>query len=122
MLCTGKIGHELIDRRNEEKMGHIAVLRIEQLYPLHEELLAQLLKPFGKNVEFVWCQEEPQNMGSWSFIEPYLRRLTGKDIAYAGREAAASPAPGSLALFNIEQEALIASALGITARKLTKSH
>ena len=122
VLCTGKIGHELIDRRNEEKMGHIAVLRIEQLYPLHEELLAQLLKPFGKNVEFVWCQEEPQNMGSWSFIEPYLRRLTGKDIAYAGREAAASPAPGSLALFNIEQEALIASALGITARKLTKSH
>ena len=122
VLCTGKIGHELIDRRNEEKMGHIAVLRIEQLYPLHEELLAQLLKPFGKGAEFVWCQEEPQNMGSWSFIEPYLRRLTGKDIAYAGREAAASPAPGSLALFNIEQEALIASALGITARKLSKSH
>ena len=122
VLCTGKIGHELIDRRNEEKMGHIAVLRIEQLYPLHEELLAQLLKPFGKSAEFVWCQEEPQNMGSWSFIEPYLRRITGKNIAYAGREAAASPAPGSLALFNIEQEALIASALGITARKLTKSH
>jgi 2-oxoglutarate dehydrogenase E1 component len=122
VLCTGKIGHELIDRRNEEKMGHIAVLRIEQLYPLHEELLLKLLKPFGKGVEFVWCQEEPQNMGSWSFIEPYLRRLTGKDVTYAGREAAASPAPGSLALFNIEQEALIASALGITARKLTKSH
>ena len=122
VLCTGKIGHELLDRRNEEKMAHIAVIRIEQLYPLHEDMLMELLKPYAKGVEIVWCQEEPQNMGAWTFIVPYLRRLTGKDIAYAGRESAASPAPGSLSLFNIEQEALIAAALGIVARKPIKAH
>ena len=122
VLCTGKIGHELLDRRNEEKMAHIAVIRVEQLYPLHEDMLTEILKPYAKGVDIVWCQEEPQNMGAWTFIVPYLRRLTGKDIAYAGREAAASPAPGSLSLFNIEQESLIASALGIVARKPIKAH
>ncbi len=120
VLATGKIAHELIDRRTEENMAHIAVLRIEQLYPLHEALLTSLLKPYGKQVEIVWCQEEPQNMGAWTFIEPYLRRLTGKNVAYAGREAAASPAPGSMSLFALEQESLIAAALGIPARKVTK--
>ena len=122
VLCSGKIGHELIDRRNEEKMAHIAVIRIEQIYPLHEELLKQLLKPYGKGVEVVWCQEEPQNNGAWTFIEPALRHLTGKDVPYHGRETAASPAPGSMALFSIEQESLIASALGIAARKISKHH
>jgi len=122
VLCTGKIGHELIDRRNEEKMAHIAVIRVEQIYPLHEEMLKALLKPYGKGVEVVWCQEEPQNMGAWTFIEPALRHLTGKDVIYAGRESAASPAPGSMALFSIEQEGLIASALGIAARKISKHH
>ena len=122
VLCTGKIAHELIERRNEELMTHIAVVRIEQLYPLHEELLTQIIKSYAKGIDLVWCQEEPQNMGAWSFIEPYLQRLTGKKIAYAGREAAASPAPGSLSLFVIEQEALIAAALGIVARKPNKAH
>jgi 2-oxoglutarate dehydrogenase E1 component len=122
VLASGKIAHELLDRRNEEKMDHVAIVRIEQLYPLHEELLKQTLKPYGKGIEVVWCQEEPQNMGAWTFIEPYLRRLTGKDVAYAGREAAASPAPGSMSLFSLEQEALIAAALGIPARKIAKHH
>ena len=122
VLCTGKIAHELLDRRNEEHLAHIAVIRIEQLYPLHEELLTGILNTYGKGVDIVWCQEEPQNMGTWSFIEPYLRRLTGKNIAYAGREAAASPAPGSLSLFGIEQETLIAAALGMVARKPNKAH
>ncbi len=122
VLCTGKIAHELLERRNEEHMAHIAVVRIEQLYPLHEDMLMGIINTYGKGVDIVWCQEEPQNMGTWSFIEPYLRRLTGKDVTYAGREAAASPAPGSLSLFVIEQEALIAAALGIVARKPNKAH
>ena len=122
VLATGKIAHELLERRNDEKMGHIGIVRIEQLYPLHEDMLKQVLKPYGKNVEIVWCQEEPQNMGAWTFIEPYLKRITGKEIAYAGREAAASPAPGSMSLFSLEQEALIAAALAIPARKVSKHH
>ena len=120
VFATGKIAHELLSRRDEEKMAHIAIIRIEQLYPLHEAMLTQLLKPYGKQVDIVWCQEEPQNMGAWTFIEPYLRRLTGKEVTYAGREAAASPAPGSMSLFSIEQESLIAAALGLVARKVAK--
>ncbi len=120
VFATGKIAHELLDRRNDEKLAQVAVIRIEQLYPLHEAMLTQLLKPYGKQVDIVWCQEEPQNMGAWTFIEPYLRRLTGKVVTYAGREAAASPAPGSMSLFSIEQESLIAAALGSAARKVAK--
>ena len=122
VLTSGKVAHELMDRRTEEKMEHVAVVRIEQLYPLHEEMLKEVLKPYSKATEFVFAQEEPQNMGAWSFIEPYLRRILGRDVQYAGREAAASPAPGSMGLFAIEQEALISSALGIQARKVGKHH
>jgi 2-oxoglutarate dehydrogenase E1 component len=121
VLCTGKIAHELLDRRTEEGVDQVAIIRIEQLYPLHEELLLSIIKPFAAT-EVVWCQEEPQNMGAWFFIEPYLRRLIGKNITFAGRESAASPAPGSSILFQLEQEQLIAAALGISARKPKKGH
>ncbi len=121
VLTSGKVAHELLERRNEEKLNHIAVIRIEQLYPLHEEELVRILSAYPK-AEFVWCQEEPQNMGAWFFIEPHLRRLLRQEITYAGREAAASPAPGSMSLFTIEQEALISAALGTLARKPAKHH
>ena len=121
VLCTGKIAHDLFDRRSEEHIDNVAIIRIEQLYPLHEDLLMKVIKPYAK-AEIIWCQEEPQNMGAWGFIEPYLRRLTGKEITFAGREGAASPAPGSSILFQMEQETLIAAALGITARKPKKGH
>jgi 2-oxoglutarate dehydrogenase E1 component len=68
----------------------------------------------------VFCQDEPQNMGAWSYLAPHLERITGRKPAYAGREAAASPAPGSPMLFALEQEALISTALGVTAKKITK--
>ena len=117
VIATGKVAHELIDRRNEENLEHVAVVRLEQLYPFPEQQLKQALAGY-KASEIVWCQEEPENMGAWTFARPYLTRLTGKELTYAGREAAASTAPGSAALFMLEQEALIAAALGIPARKL----
>ncbi len=120
VITTGKIAHELNDRIAAEKLEDIAVVRIEQLYPLNEAMLKKTIKGFDPGVEFIWCQEEPQNMGAWSFIEPALRHLLGHEVKYAGREAAASPAPGSMALFQLEQEQLIAAALGIAARKLAK--
>jgi 2-oxoglutarate dehydrogenase E1 component len=119
VLCSGKVGHDLFDRRAEEKIDNVAIVRVEQLYPLHEELIKDIIKPYSK-AEIIWCQEEPQNMGPWNFIEPHLRRITGKEITYAGREGAASPAPGSSMLFQLEQEQLIAAALGISARKISK--
>ncbi len=120
VLTTGKVHHELAERRTEEGRDDIALVRIEQLYPLHEARLVEILTPYAK-AELVWCQDEPQNMGAWSFIAPYLERIAGRKVQYAGREAAASPAPGSALLFAIEQEALISSALGVTAKKVTKA-
>jgi 2-oxoglutarate dehydrogenase E1 component len=122
VLCSGKVAHDLTDRRNEEKLDHVAIVRLEQLYPLHEDLLKQVVARYAKASELVWCQEEPANQGAWFFIEPHLRRLFKRDIPYTGREAAASPAPGSNLLFQIEQEHLVAEALGIQARKITKHH
>ncbi|MCS6969799.1 MAG: 2-oxoglutarate dehydrogenase E1 component [Planctomycetota bacterium] len=120
VVCTGKVYHDLNERRREEGRDDIALIRIEQLYPLHERLLAEVLQPYAA-AELVWCQEEPQNMGAWSYIAPILERVLGKKPLYAGREAAASPAPGSPLLFALEQEQLIAGALAIAPRKIARA-
>ena len=72
-----------------------------------------MLKPFPRSAKLVWCQEEPQNMGAWSFIEPRLRKLFGREIAYAGRHASASPAVGALARHKRGQARLVAEAFAI---------
>ena len=85
-------------------------MRVEQLYPLHEEALKEAVAAYPKAKKFVWCQEEPQNMGAWFFMEPRLRKLLRKEILFAGRDAAASPAVGALALHKIEQKQLVEQA------------
>ncbi len=118
VVCTGKVAHELMTRRNEEAKGTVAIVRVEQLYPFPDEQLQTVFARYGKATSIVWCQEEPQNMGAWAFIEPQLRAMVGHDIVFAGREAAASTAPGSVYLHQIEQETLISAALDVPARKL----
>ncbi|MEK7413544.1 MAG: 2-oxoglutarate dehydrogenase E1 component [Planctomycetota bacterium] len=120
VVTTGKIHHELAERRAEEQRDDIALVRVEQLYPLHEKELAAVLAPYAK-ADIVWCQEEPKNQGAWSFIAPYLTEAAGRPVTYAGREEAASTAPGSALLFAIEQERVVSSGLGIPARKITKA-
>src|SRR5205814_63929 len=94
-------------------IGDAAIIRIEQLYPLAEKKLRANIKPYPKSARLVWCQEESQNMGAWSFIEPRLRQLFSRDVAYAGRNASASPAVGALATHKREQACLIAEAVAI---------
>ena len=113
IFCSGKVYYDLLNYRDAEKIDNAAIIRIEQLYPLAGKKLGAMLKPFPKTATLVWCQEEPQNMGAWSFIEPRLRRLLGRDIAYAGRKASASPAVGALAIHKREQAALVAEAFSI---------
>src|SRR6202011_5844700 len=103
ILCSGKIYYDLINYRTEKKIDTAAIIRVEQLYPLHEAKLKSMMKAFPKTIGIVWCQEEPENMGAWSFIEPRLRKLFGREIAYAGRDASASPAVGSLPRHKREQ-------------------
>ncbi|MFL6530683.1 MAG: 2-oxoglutarate dehydrogenase E1 component, partial [Chthoniobacterales bacterium] len=110
IFCSGKVYYDLLNYRNEQKRDDTALIRVEQLYPLCEETLTELIAAYAKDTKLVWCQEEPQNMGAWSFIEPRLRKLFSRDIAYAGRDASASPAVGALALHKREQAQLIADA------------
>src|SRR5438309_1605524 len=113
ILCSGKIYYDLLNYRDAQKMDNAAIIRIEQLYPLAEKKLRAMIKPYPKTAKLVWCQEESQNMGAWSFIEPRLRKLFGRDIAYAGRNASASPAVGALAIHKREQACLIAEAFNV---------
>src|SRR5499427_6146598 len=113
IFCSGKVYYDLLKYRTQRKIDDAAIIRVEQLYPLAEKKLREMLKPFPKNAKFVWCQEEPQNMGGWTFIEPRLRTLFCTEIAYAGREASASPAVGSLARHKREQARLVADAFSI---------
>ena len=113
ILCSGKVYYDLLHHRTEKKITTAAIVRLEQLYPLAEEKLRATLEPFGKVQKIIWCQEESQNMGAWTYIEPRLRALSGREILYAGRNASASPAVGALALHKREQAALIAEAFAL---------
>jgi 2-oxoglutarate dehydrogenase E1 component len=113
IFCSGKIYYDLLNHRAAEKITNAAIVRMEQLYPLAEEKLRGVLEPFREAQKFVWCQEESQNMGAWSYIEPRLRALLGREILYAGRNASASPAVGALAVHKREQACVIGEAFAI---------
>ncbi len=109
ILCSGKVYYDLCDYREKNKVRDTAIVRVEQLYPLHRERLAELAKTYAK-AKLVWCQEESQNMGAWTFIAPHLEEIFGRKAAYAGRDASASPAVGSLAVHRLELAAFLKDA------------
>src|SRR6267378_2200081 len=113
ILCSGKVYFDLIARREKEKIINSTIIRVEQLYPLDEKQLRASVEGFPGKTRLVWCQEESQNMGAWSFIEPRLRSIFGREVGYAGRNASASPAVGALALHKREQASLIAEAFSV---------
>ena len=104
LLCSGKIYYELIERQQTEKRTDVAVVRFEQLYPLPQKQLDDLLKKY-KGAQICWVQEEPENMGAWSYI---LRRLYKTvNIEVVSRNEAASPAVGYLKAHNESQKEII---------------
>jgi 2-oxoglutarate dehydrogenase E1 component len=112
IFCSGKVYYDLVDYRTKHKITDVAIIRIEQLYPLHLKRLGELAKKYA-NTRIVWAQEESANMGAWSFIAPQLQDLFGFTPLYAGRDASASPAVGSLALHKLELAALLKQAFTI---------
>jgi len=110
IFCTGKIYYDLLAHRQAQNRADTALIRIEQLYPLNEAALQEAVAPFGNVKQFVWCQEEPRNMGAWSFLSPRLASLLHKHLKYAGRGEAASTAVGALALHKMEQRQLVEEA------------
>jgi 2-oxoglutarate dehydrogenase E1 component len=113
IFCSGKVYYDLLRYRDANKRSDTAFLRIEQLYPLHREKLASLLKKYKKAKTFVWCQEESQNMGAWNFLRWDLAQIAEKEVAYAGREASSSPAVGALAIHKVQQAQLVEDAFSI---------
>ncbi len=109
LLCSGKVYYDLAELRESVGAHDIAIVRVEQFYPLHEDSLTRILRRYRK-AEYVWVQEESQNNGGWSFMEPRLRAL-GFNVSYVGRDASASPATGSQAVHKREQKELVEAAI-----------
>ncbi|MCH2062705.1 MAG: 2-oxoglutarate dehydrogenase E1 component [Roseibacillus sp.] len=114
IFCSGKIYYDLVQYRKDQEINNAAIIRVEQLYPFHQELVEETIQPFGKATKYVWCQEEPLNMGAWSYIWPRLEKCVGSHhVRYAGRNRASSPAAGSKAMHLREQKKLVEKAFSV---------
>ncbi len=117
VLCTGKVYYDLLEEREKRGTDDIYLMRIEQLYPFPAKALVNELARF-KDAEIVWCQEGPQNMGAWTFIQPYMEwvlnriEATHRRPSYAGRPASASTATGLMSRHLKELAAFLETALG----------
>ena len=116
IFCSGKVYYDLLELRRERKIDNIVIIRFEQLFPFIEEDVVKIMKKYQAASKFVWCQEEPRNMGAWKFIRHQLDSCLEKagikaQVSYTGRERSASPAVGYLYIHNKQQEALVHEAL-----------
>ncbi|MEO0652701.1 MAG: thiamine pyrophosphate-dependent enzyme, partial [Planctomycetota bacterium] len=118
LLCSGKLYYELEERREQEGRTDVAILRLEQLYPLTEDDLKRALEPYPEGCPVVWVQEEPENQGAWPWLQTQAQfhQNVLKKHPFLGvtRRAAAAPATGSSAAHKIEQQALIDQAFART--------
>ena len=119
VACSGKVYYELLAARRENKVGDVAIVRLEQLYPFPADAFSAELKKYPKLKEIVWTQEEPLNQGAWYASCHHLAQFVSDKVRLdvAARPAAASPAVGYYAKHNAQQKAVIDSALGIVSGK-----
>ncbi len=122
VLCSGKVYYDLDAARDNVDAQASAVVRLEQFYPFPAAALQKIIASYPNTSEVVWCQEEPQNMGGWTFVEPRLRSLLAETVGleYIGRTSSASPATGSYAIHNLEQSQIVSRALRIGSDKAEK--
>jgi len=117
ILCSGKVYFDILDERDRREMADTYILRLEQLYPYPHDAVVRELSRFNNMQTVIWCQEEPRNMGAWSFIDHRLEESladcggTAARAKYAGRPAAASPATGQASLHAKQQKDLVNQAL-----------
>ncbi|MFP5353635.1 MAG: 2-oxoglutarate dehydrogenase E1 component [Gemmatimonadota bacterium] len=106
VFCTGKLYYELVAR---DHPSHLAVVRVEQLYPWPHEEVSRVVDQYPNIAEIVWAQEEPKNMGAWSYVAPRLRASAGNAliIRYIGRPERASPAEGFASSHAVEQARIV---------------
>ncbi|MBH0005406.1 2-oxoglutarate dehydrogenase E1 component [Psychrobacter sp. SWN149] len=126
VLCGGKVYYDLLEQRRALGLDHVAIVRIEQLYPLPEKRLVEEIEKYSNLTEIVWTQEEPLNQGAWYYLAPSMFRIVvphptkAKVMEPVARPASAAPATGSPKLHTQQQQALIAGGLGISVDELAK--
>jgi 2-oxoglutarate dehydrogenase E1 component len=115
VLCSGKVYYDLADARRKSEDRSVAIVRLEQLYPFPLQSIREMLASYANANELVWAQEEPQNMGGWTFVQERLENLLSncQRPRYVGRSASASPATGSYSIHQREQSELVTEALKI---------
>src|SRR6476646_4444403 len=116
VFCTGKLFYDL---NAKERPANVAIARVEELYPWPAEQISRVVDLYRNVTEVVWAQEEPKNMGAWSYVWPRLRACTGNAmlIRYVGRPERASPAEGYVASHQEEQARIVTEALEVPARR-----
>jgi 2-oxoglutarate dehydrogenase E1 component len=115
LLCSGKIAYELEKRRQELGRRDVAIVRVEQLYPLPRQALEETLAAYTPGTPAVWVQEEPENMGAWRFMRIHFGEKLLDRFPFTGmcRQSAASPATGSKKSHDLEQNELLTASFSI---------
>ncbi|MEE8041448.1 MAG: 2-oxoglutarate dehydrogenase E1 component [Pseudomonadales bacterium] len=116
ILCSGKLYYELLERRRDENIEDVVIVRLEQLYPFPEAELARVIAPYKELADVVWCQEEPMNQGAWYCSQHHMRHVIFNHddrlyLNYVGRDGSAAAAAGYMSLHLEQQEKLIHEAL-----------
>ena len=112
VVCSGKVFYDLEAGRADADDDRVAIIRLEQFYPFPAEKLKEIFASYENAKQIFWTQEEPQNMGGWTFVENRLEEIKGDlSLRYVGRSASASPATGSYAIHNLEQEKIVNDSL-----------
>jgi 2-oxoglutarate dehydrogenase E1 component len=119
VLCSGKVYYDLLEKRREKKLNHIALVRIEQLYPFPYDALKAEMAKYPNAKQVIWCQEEPKNQGAWLCTRHRILKCLRENqtLTYAGSPASAAPAPGYMALYKKLQNQLVNDALAIEGDK-----
>jgi multifunctional 2-oxoglutarate metabolism enzyme len=119
LVCSGKVYYDLLAAREERGAGHVAIVRLEQLYPFPVDQVSDMLQRYSPSAEVIWVQEEPRNMGPWRFVQEHMNfvlQSSRRTLHYAGRPEAASPATGSAKQHNQELAEFIDAAFAQTAQ------
>ena len=115
VFCSGKVYYDILQEHLKAPNPAVAIIRIEQFYPFHEQLFKDIAASYPNAEEYVWAQEEPKNQGAWSYLMPILSEILDTRIKYIGRAASAASASASYKLHQVEQARIVEEALRYTS-------
>jgi 2-oxoglutarate dehydrogenase E1 component len=124
ILCSGKIAIDMLSHESRPQNDETAIVRIELLYPLPEEQIQRVIASYPQAREMIWVQEEPRNMGAWSYIHPKLVDIVDSNLTVdvISRPERSSPATGFFELYSAEQERIVAEAVGAPIKQPGGKH